>query len=233
MRINNQRVVILILLILLSAAQVFSQSEKEGFKANPNYDREIELYEIYKFKQVDIVMLGNSITHGANWNELLGRSDVVERGISSDVTEGMINRLSYVFKLKPKVCFLMGGLNDIYNWIPVEDIYINFTHIINLLKTKNITPVIQSTLYAGSEWGKNWNLTPENNAERNRQVDKLNNLLRNYAAKNEIMFVDLNSKMKKGKFLNSSLTYDGVHLNARGYKLWVREVEKVLKKLEF
>jgi len=33
-------------------------------------------------------MLGNSITHGAAWNELLGRSNVVERGISSDVLRG-------------------------------------------------------------------------------------------------------------------------------------------------
>lgn len=232
MKVINRRVGILIILILMSAAQLFSQSEKSGFKANPNYDRELELYDIYKIKQADIVMLGNSITHGVNWNELLGRSDVVDRGISSDVTEGMINRLHYIFKLQPKVCFIMAGLNDIYNWIPVEDVYINYSHIVNLLRTKNITPVIQSTLYAGSEWGKAWNLTPENNAERNSQVDKLNNLLRNYAAKNKIMFVDLNSKMKNGKFLKSSLTYDGVHLNARGYKVWVREVEKVLKKLD-
>jgi len=232
MRFNIRRSCTFLIFILISTTQLFSQSEKNGFKANPNYDRELQLYEIYKMKQADIVMLGNSLTHGANWNELLGRNDVVERGISSDVTEGIINRLQYVFKLQPKVCFIMAGLNDIYNWIPVEDIYVNYTHIVNLLRTKNITPIIQSTLYAGSEWGKDWNLTPENNAERNREVDKLNNLLRNYAAKNEIMFVELNSKMINGVYLNSSLTYDGVHLNAKGYKIWVREVEKVLKKLE-
>jgi lysophospholipase L1-like esterase len=125
----------------------------------------------------------------------------------------------------------MAGLNDLYNWIPVEDIYVNYTHIVNILKTKNIIPVIQSTLYAGSEWGKDWNLTPENNAERNRQVDKLNNLLRDYASKNEVTFIDLNSRMRNGNFLKSSFTYDGVHLNAKGYKVWGREVEKALKKL--
>lgn len=220
-----------LLLLLIFVSQLFSQQEKNGYRSNPNYDREIEFYKIYKIEQADIVMFGNSLTHGANWNELLGRSDVVERGISSDVTEGMINRLQYVFLLNPKVCFIMAGLNDIYNWIPVEDIYVNYTHIANLLKTKGIIPVIQSTLYAGSEWGKDWNLTPEYNAERNRQVDKLNNLLRNYSAKNEIMFIDLNSRMMKNGFLNSVYTYDGVHLNAAGYKVWAREVEKALNKL--
>ncbi len=220
-----------LLLLIISVLQVFPQQGKNGYRSNPNYDREIEFYKMYKTDQADIVMFGNSLTHGANWNELLGRTDVVERGITSDVTEGMINRLQYVFLLKPKVCFVLAGLNDIYNRIPVEDIYVNYTHIANLLKTKGIIPVIQSTLYAGSEWGKDWNLTPEYNAERNREVDKLNNLLRDYSAKNEIMFIDLNSRMNKNGYLNSAYTYDGVHLNATGYKVWVREVEKALKKL--
>jgi lysophospholipase L1-like esterase len=211
--------------------QLFSQDERNGYKSNPNYARELDLYDIYKIEQADIVMLGNSLTHGVNWNELLGRNDVVERGISGDVTEGIINRMDNVILLKPKVCFIMAGLNDIYNWIPVEDIYVNYTHIVNVLKTKNIIPVIQSTLYAGSEWGKDWNLTSETNAERNRQVDKLNNLLRDYASRNNIMFIDINSRMRNANFLKSSYTYDGVHLNAKGYKLWGKEVEKALKKL--
>lgn len=232
MNFTNRRGSIIVILFALSAIQLFSQVEKNGYRSNPNYERQMELYEVYKLKQADIVMLGNSLTHGVNWNELLGRTDVVERGISSDVTKGMMNRLTNIFLLEPKVCFIMAGLNDIYNWIPVEDIFTNYTHIINLLKTKGITPVVQSTLYAGSDWGKDWNLTPESNAGRNREVDKLNNLLRNYAAKNNIMFIDINSKMRNGNFLNSSYTYDGVHLNARGYKVWGREVEKALRKLK-
>ncbi len=217
----------------------FSQNSKAYLK-NPLYERQIEMYEVYKTKQADIVMLGNSLTHGANWDELLGRQNVVGRGIVSDVTEGFLARLRYVYKLKPKVCLIQGGLNDIYNWTPVEKIYSNYIRIINDLRVRGIQPVIQSTLYAGKNWGSDYlarnnpNLKPEEvNAERNSQVKLLNKMLTDYARRNNIVFVDLNKKMSKNDFLRTDITYDGAHLNAKGYKIWASEIDKVLEKLGF
>ena len=93
-------------------------------------------------------MLGNSITHGASWPELLGRSNVVERGIPSDVLRGYWARINDIYKLNPKIVFIMGGLNDIYNWTPVEEIYTVYIRIINDMRARKIIPVIQSTTYA-------------------------------------------------------------------------------------
>jgi lysophospholipase L1-like esterase len=183
-------------------------------------------------------MLGNSLTHGVDWNMLLGRNDVAEMGIVSDIISGFYNRLYYVTKIKPQVCFILGGLNDIYQWIPVQQIFEDYTKVVERLQRNGITVVIQSTLYAGREWGKDWieKNNPklnhvEVNAERNTQVDLLNSMLKEYAEKNNIEFIDLNSKMSRGNFLRSELTYDGAHLTAAGYKIWGSEVEQVLKKL--
>ncbi|MFC2083930.1 GDSL-type esterase/lipase family protein [Bacteroidota bacterium] len=189
---------------------------------NPNYQLELGKYDIYKTKQADIVMLGNSLTHGVNWDELIGRSNIVERAIPSDVTEGILNRMNYVIKLKPKICFILAGLNDIYNWKPVEQIFENYVKVINRLRLRNIIPVIQSTLYAGRDWPQS--------ADRNKIVSQLNNYLRNYAEENKLDFIDLNIKMSKSNFLRSDLTHDGVHLNGKGFKIWGKEVEKVLTK---
>jgi lysophospholipase L1-like esterase len=205
---------------------------------NPIYQREIEFYKIYKPVNTKIVMLGNSLTHGVNWNMLLGRNDVAEMGIVSDILAGFLNRVSYVTKLKPKVCFVLGGLNDLYQWIPVETIFADYGRVVERLRRNGIKVVIQSTLYAGKEWGKDW-LAQNNpeadaasvNAERNIQVDKLNRMLKDYAKNNDIEFIDLNSLMSRGNFLRSELTYDGVHLNAAGYKIWGREIEQVLRKM--
>lgn len=224
---------IFILVFILISPRICGSSnlgDSAKFKENPNYNLQIEMYDIYKTRQADIVMFGNSLTHGANWNELVGRKNIVERGIPSDITEGMLNRIDYILRLKPKVVFILAGLNDIYQWIPTEIIYTNYVRIISLLKSKNITPVIQSTLYAGSEWGKDWNLKPSDNANRNVEVDRLNSLLRSYAERNQIEFIELNEKMSDGNFLNSNLTYDGVHLNGKGFRIWGNEVEKVLIK---
>lgn len=193
------------------------------YAKNPNYIQEISLYEAYKIKQANIVMLGNSITHGCNWNELIGRTDIVERGVSSDIIEGFISRLEYIYKLKPKVVFIMGGINDIYNRTPVEDIFKNYTFLITSLKARNIQVVVQSTLFVNKKW--------KFATDRNKDVEKLNGLLESYCKNNKIEFLDLNPKMSSYKMLKDEFTYDGLHLTGKGYGVWGGEVEKMLKKL--
>lgn len=224
---------IICIIPLISIAQ-----SNNNYLNNPIYQRQLEFYKIYKPVNPRIVMLGNSLTHGVDWNNLLGRNDVVEMGIVSDILSGYFNRIHYVTELKPQICFILGGLNDIYQWIPVETIFDDYVKVVERLRRSGITVIIQSTLYAGRDWGKDWLAAnnPEANAaeinkERNTQVDRLNMLLRNYSVKNSIEYIDLNTLMSRGNYLRSEITYDGVHLNAAGYKIWGREVEKVLKKI--
>jgi len=217
--------IILFLNSVLFCVNVFAQNSTElkpQYLYNPNYTLELDKYKTYMMKQADIVMLGNSITHGINWNELIDRTSISEQGIPSDITEGVLNRLEYVYKLKPKICFLMIGVNDVFGWIPIETIFGNYKLVVENLKTKSIIPVIQSILYAG-------NAAP--NAEnRNIEISKLNELLFNYAKENKIEFVNLNKKMSASNFLKTELTIDGIHLNGEGFKIWGREVDKVLRK---
>ncbi|MCF8261766.1 MAG: hypothetical protein K9J12_13390 [Melioribacteraceae bacterium] len=202
---------------------VSAQNNPKIFEKNPNYVQQMGLYKIYKLKSANIVMLGNSITHGANWNELLGRTDVVERGITSDILLGYLNRLEFVTDLNPKVCFVMGGINDIYNWRPVEQIFEDYKKLIIRLKIRGIQPVIQSTLYVGKKW--------PSSDDRNQEVKKFNSLLENYAKQEKLVFVDLNSEMSFLGYLKENLTYDGIHLNANGFKIWAERVEKTIKEL--
>lgn len=201
------------------------------YRINPNYQLQNSMFDLYKPRQADIVMFGNSLTHGAAWNELLGRTNVVERGITSDVLYGYEARLASIYKLNPKIVFIMGGLNDIYNWTPVADIFTIYVRIINALKSKNIIPVIQSTTYSSKNYGKEWGGSPEGNFGRNREVDKLNKLLYDYARKNNLDYIDVNSPTAgKDGFLRPELTWDGIHFKAEAYRIWTREIEKVLAK---
>jgi lysophospholipase L1-like esterase len=205
---------------------------------NPNYKLQTELYNIYKTKSADIVMLGNSLTRGVDWNELLGREGVVNRGIPSDILSGYKKRLDYIFKLNPKVVFIMGGVNDIYNWTSVDEIFNTYKEVVASLMARKIKVVIQSVIYAGENWGEEWlkinkpDVKPYDvNLGRNKEIDKLNTLLKNFALSNKILFLDINSRLKAGNFLKKDYHYDGIHLNARGYKIWSEEVEKALKEL--
>lgn len=224
-------IVVILLFVISNDGSAQQGKDTLRYKTNPAYNLQNDLFNLYKTTQADIIMLGNSLTAGANWSELLGRSNVVGRGIPSDVLQGYYARINSIIQLKPKIVFILGGLNDIYNWTPVEDIYTDYLRVLSLLKAKNIIPVIQSTIYAGKEWGKNWGGTPETNAGRNKEVDKLNRLLSDYAKRNNIEYIDLNVKMStKDNFLRPELTWDGVHLNATGYSIWVKEVDIILRK---
>jgi len=214
-----------ILLFIFLNLNSFGQNSSETkplYLNNPNYQLEIEKYKIYKQKHADIVILGNSITHGINWNELLDRTSISEQGIPSDITEGILNRMDFVYKINPKICFIMVGVNDIFNWIPVETVFENYRSIVDKLKERNIIPVIQAVLYAGE-------IQPS--AEnRNQECMKLNKLLSDYAKVTNTEFLNLNRKMSHSNFLKNRFTYDGIHLNGAGFKVWGREVDKILRK---
>lgn len=216
-------------------ATIFAQQKPQPtdtlrYKKNPLYDQQIALYNIYKPRQADIVMFGNSLTHGASWSDLLGRSNVAQMGITSDIIRGYLNRTNFVLRYRPKIVFIMGGVNDIYNWTPVEEIFSVYVRIIEQFKAKNIIPVIQSTTYSAKNYAKDWGGTPETNAGRNREVDKLNKMLSDYAKKNSIDYIDVISQLSRNGYLKDEVTWDGIHFKADAYKVWVREVEKVLTK---
>jgi lysophospholipase L1-like esterase len=189
---------------------------------NKNYALQLGMYDLFTTQQEDVVLLGNSLTFQANWNEILNRTNIANRGIVGDVTNGYLHRLQYVFKLHPKLCFIEGGVNDIYAGVPVPEVFQNITQIIDSLQSHHIVPVLQSALLVGTKW--------HDAVEKNKQIANLDSLLFDYAQKKTIEFLNLNPLLTKNDLLKDDLTTDGVHLNAHGYALWAPEIERVLVK---
>ncbi|MCU7494547.1 MAG: GDSL family lipase [Ignavibacteria bacterium] len=214
-----------ILLCLLScffSAECLARADTTYYSGTRDFRLQTALYKVYKTGHAEFVMLGNSLTHGVNWNELLGRNDVAERGIPGDGIKDYLRRMDYVYKLTPKVCFIMGGVNDLYTGYPPELIAANYMKVVEDLKAHNIIPVLQSPLFVSSKYMLA--------SEKNPEIARLNSLLRSYARKNNIQFVDLNAKMSRMGSLRSELTYDGIHLNADGYVIWRDEIAPLVEK---
>lgn len=178
------------------------------------------LFATCKTRNIKIVMLGDSITYGGDWRRLLSRNDIANKGVRADTTKDFLKRLSEIYDLKPELCFIMGGINDIARKVPVETIFSNYIKIITGLRSRNIRPVVQSTLYVSAK-RPDWK-------ERNRKVDELNRLLEAYCKANGIRFIDVNKELSINGALNPVFTYDGVHLSGNGYAIW-REL--ILKEL--
>jgi lysophospholipase L1-like esterase len=187
-----------------------------------NYEIMNRLFPMYdKTYEYKIVMLGDSITAGVAWNELLGMSCIANRGIGGDTTSGFIKRLENIYELEPEICFIMGGINDIHAGITVDEILKNFEIIVENLYEKDIKAIIQSTLYV-SESRPNWKIV-------NKTVDEVNNGLKLICIKNDLIYIDVNAILSNANALNEEYTYDGVHLFGTGYNKWKEAILPIIK----
>ena len=163
-----------------------------------------------------IVMLGDSITAGGNWPSLLSRRDIWNQGVSGDRTGDVLARMEKVYRVQPKYCFVMIGINDILSGQPVDRIFDNYRKIIDGLIKGEIIPIIQSTLYlAGPD-------------PQNKSVEALNTKIKQLAEERKILYLDLNRRLAPNKQLLPAFTNDGLHLNKAGYQAWKDELAKFL-----
>lgn len=63
-------------------------------------------------------MLGDSITRGGKWTDLLNRSDIINRGIAGDTISCMSERTKYLHGKNAKIWFIQGGINEIVSTPP-------------------------------------------------------------------------------------------------------------------
>jgi len=213
--------ILLFLVLLLCVSSASAQTPYDSlYVKNPVYKNLTALYDLTKIQSADIVFLGNSITFGGNWAELLGRERVVNRGIGSDNLPGMLRRLHQVYRLQPKLCFIMAGINDIYADITVDTIFSRYKQLLDSLRRHSITPIVQSTLFVSPKWKR---------AEiKNTDVAKLNYLLRQYCTQQGLPYIDLNATLSANGFLKSEYTTDGVHLTAEAYAVWRDRIEPLI-----
>jgi len=170
------------------------------------------LYDVYETKQANIVMLGDSLIAFPSWNELLGREDVVNRGIFGDTTKGVLNRLEYVCRLKPIVCFLMVGVNDLTGPDTPEEISRNIAAITSRLSDSNIRVIVCLVLLTDNYW-------------MNIKIAEINKHLR---VLNNVEILDMNTIFASGGILGKEFTYDGTHLTGRAYSLFSDRVLELL-----
>jgi len=167
----------------------------------------------------EIVMLGDSITEGGDWYELLNKVDVANFGIGGDTASYLKYRLFDVYLVNPKKCFLMIGINDFAGNDTIDNVYKNYVSIIEDIREHNIEIIIQSTLYL-SETASKYSHIGNNWENINIMVYNLNKSVNNYCNENGLLYLDINEILSKNKMLEEKNTTDGVHLNKTGYEKW-------------
>jgi len=191
------------------------------YKDNYAYEQQTGFYPLYHSPK-KIVMLGSSITSRIDWCEMLERTDIANMGINDDITEGYINRMDFIRKLNPGICFIEGGINDILYYVAQDTILKNLKNIIENLKSNGIMPVLITVCYVSSDF-------PEADVINNK-IKTLNKELVLLAKAEQIKLLDLNGLLSEGDFINKRYVIsDGLHLNGKAYIIWSGEVQKILE----
>ena len=216
---------LLLLLISILFSNLLFAQETPVFSTY--YYQKKSLFENLPDTNNEIIFLGNSITDGCDWSELFRNSNVKNRGISGDITDGILFRLDEVVRSNPNQIFIMIGVNDLSQNKSPDYVLTNYSKI--LLAIKEASPktqvFVQSILPVNDGFGKFGNHT--NKGAEIKQVNKqLASLARNF----NYSYIDLTDVFsdKDGKLIKE-YTNDGLHLTAAGYLAWKDEIKRFLK----
>lgn len=210
--------------LLLTSVQLYAQSTGYNVNFRPkNYPANIETFKNEPISKKDYVFLGNSITAGGNWSALLNLPNAKNRGISGDITFGVLDRLDEIIEGKPAKLFILIGINDVSRNIPDSLILRNYKEMISRVrKGSKKTQIYFNTLLPVNKSFAKFN----NHYGKDHHILWLNQEIKKLAAKN-VTIIDLYPVFSdENKVLRAELTKDGLHLLPAGYKVWAEFLQK-------
>ncbi len=191
------------------------------------YNQRLALFEKLPDTKGEIIFLGNSITDGCEWSELLGNANVKNRGISGDTTEGVLFRLNEVTRSKPAQIFLLIGINDLSRGVSKDTVYSNIRKIADRIRkdSPKTKVYVQSILPVNDSFG-----LFKGHTNKTEEVLWVNKQLKEWCANEKVGFIDLYSRFKQpdSEKMNPKYTNDGLHLLGDGYLLWAEIIKPYL-----
>lgn len=182
------------------------------------YYQRASLFDELGVDSTAIVFLGNSLTHGCEWHELLKNPDVVNRGINGDIAEGIDERLSSITAGHPAKIFLLSGANDVSHDLTADSIATAIEALVTRIQaeTPDTKLYLQSMLPINNSFGRYRKM-----AGKEQVIRDVNALIEPMAARKGITFINLYPLFcdEEGN-LRRDLTNDGLHLLGPGYLIW-------------
>ncbi len=180
---------------------------------------------------VDLLMIGDSITHGwedggkSIWDQYYGDRNAVNLGIGGDRTEHVLWRLQNgnIKGISPKLAVIMIGTNN-HADNSAQEIADGVTAIVEMLRCE--LPQMQILLLAIFPREE----SPE--GQWRKKLAEVNALIAKLDDGKMIHFLDIGKAfLEPDGTLPKSIMPDALHPNAEGYAIWAREMEPTLAKL--
>ena len=177
-----------------------------------------------------VVFMGDSITDIWHLDKSFPGKPYVNRGIGGQTTPQMLIRFRPdVIALAPRVVVILAGTNDISgNTGPMTlaEIEANLQTMCELAGLHNVRVVLASVLPVNNYTERSklfFSLRPSD------QILELNRWIKDYAARNNDIYLDYSSAMVDDKgLLQRDLSEDGLHPNDKGYAVMAPLAQKAI-----
>ena len=192
-----------------------------------------------KGKTVDVVMLGDSITHfwewrhAESWKAFTAKYSAINCGYGGDTTQTVLWRAQNgeLEGYEAKAVVLMIGTNNSYGLEPPEDIAEGIRQCLLTIRAKQ--PKAKVILHPIFPRG---NADEKSRAAHERQRannEKVNVLIRGLADGKDVLWCDFNAKWTPdgGWGVPKELMPDGIHPSAAGYAIWRAALEPLLERI--
>jgi lysophospholipase L1-like esterase len=184
-------------------------------------------------QHIDLIMIGDSIIHGWEaggrkvWDRYYAKRHAMNLGFSGDRTEQVIWRLEHgeIDDISPKLAVVMIGTNNAgHRQDKPEDTAAGVKAIIEQLRKR--LPKTKILLLAIFPRG------PDANDPLRKLNEATNRILAGYADKKHVFYLDINAAflVDHGE-LPKSIMPDLLHPNEKGYEIWAKAMEPMVKKL--
>lgn len=220
---------IILTAVCLAFSNARAQEAKLPIDSNyvfSGYTERLALHKKMPVLKGAIVFLGNSLTDAGRWNDIAPELPILNRGISGDISYGVLARLDEINRHQPKKVFLMIGVNDLKRGIPTAAIIQNYARIVNRIQKDSPNTKIYLNSILPIHPGK---LLESFKAVNNNDIAVLNAGLRALSKQRKnVHFVDLHQVVadQEGN-LREEITPDGIHLEVAAYVELVNYLRKI------
>lgn len=216
-----------ILLLFAAAFATSVAAQPDTLSINKTYypqKRNVE--ELVPVTPRNIVMLGNSLTERGYWSEYFQKERVLNRGIGGDCISGMIHRIDPIVEGQPRAIFIMGGANDlIFSKISDAKLLEQYERLLDIIARRSP----RTKVYVQSLLPLNESMNQKQFGGKNARIVSFNKSLREMAARRGLVYIDIWSAIQRDGILPEEMTFDGVHLKADGYRIWIEQIRPYVK----
>ena len=176
-----------------------------------------EQFRVLPGRENAIVFFGNSITNMFEWSEALGNDPrVLNRGVSGAMTVELLENTDIVTSLHPTKVFIGIGTNDLGNpeLCSPDSVAARITAIVKRIRRESPqTEVYVQSILPSDNGIRTLDAIRDTNAKVKPQVEE-----------SGAVYIDLYDLLSG--IVSKDISYDGLHLSARGYALWLDAISE-------